>query len=113
MVQRRSPTNRGVHPALWGVPVALAVIGLWQIWNLVVPRRGVCAAIYPPPAGCGGEARLVVAAAWTAVIVAALVATLTLGRTRRRWAMLGTAWVTLAALAGWFATHVVRPFVFF
>lgn len=102
-----------MHPALWGAAVALAAIGLWQIWHLAIPRGDICAAIHPPPAGCGGAVRLAVAAAWTTVIVASLLAAMTLGRTRRRWAVLGTAWVATAALAGWFATHVVRAFVLF
>lgn len=73
------------------------------IWGLAVPVDVVCPAIYPAPPGCTVADRKSAGVTWTAVItavyVASIVCTVTLGRHRR--------WLTYAAISALVVVAIV------
>lgn len=108
--------KKGFTPLLAGglIAVAIAVLGLISMWTValpVTPENMMCAAIYPPPAGCAGTARILPAAVWSALLVIATLVTLVLAR--RTWwgAVVGVTITGVVAFLGYWATLYVRLFL--
>jgi hypothetical protein len=105
------------HPAFWvggALSLVIVAVSFFAIWTMalpVTPPETMCIAIYPPTAGCAGDARLLPAAVWSILGVAALGATLVLGR--RSWwgAALGVVLTALIGVAGYVATVYMRVFL--
>lgn len=92
------------------VAVGIAAVALVSIWGIALPvtTPAVCAAIYPPSAGCAGDARLLPATVWTILIVGAVAAACLLSR-RGGWGALAGAFITgTIGLAGYFAALHMR-----
>lgn len=91
---------------------AAVLISIWRIALPLTPPGAICPAIYPPPAGCAGAARLLPAAVWSVLAGGAVVAALYLGR-RGWWGAVAGAVITAAVgLAGFAATLYMRVFLF-
>jgi len=89
------------------VSIGIAVVACVMIWGLalpVTPPSAVCPAIYPPAAGCAGDARVLPASVWTVLIAGAAATAFGLGR--RGWwgAVAGAAITGIIAVAGYLAT---------
>jgi hypothetical protein len=91
---------------------AVAVVSIWGIALPLTPPGGVCAAIYPPSAGCAGSSRLLPATIWSVLVAGAVATTLLLGR-RGWWGAIAGAVITgIIGYAGYFATLYVRVLLF-
>ncbi|GEM_PF-1804933 len=111
-------TSRAPLPMWIGgaVSVGIAVVALVMMWGLALPVTtppgSVCLAIYPPPAGCAGDARVLPAAVWSALVTAAAAGAFGLGR-RGWWAgAAGVAITAIVAVAGYLATWQMRVLLF-
>ena len=93
----------------------IAIVGIIAMWSIALPLTPpgtVCAAIYPPMAGCAGDARLLPASVWSVLACGAVAVTFLLGQ--RGWwgAATGVILTTIIVLAGHWATMFMRVFLF-
>ncbi|WP_166864328.1 hypothetical protein [Salinibacterium sp. ZJ70] len=90
-------------PAIATLVIALfAFLRMWQL-AIPVPEGTVCAAVMPPPAGCAGDARIMPATVWSAIVGVASIVTIGLalsGRATRQVVWIGVALTGALALFG-------------
>ncbi|QAY72081.1 hypothetical protein ET445_00775 [Agromyces protaetiae] len=96
------------------VALAIAAVALIGIWNLALPVTApgvVCAAIFPPTAGCAGDARILPAIVWSALVLIAAGAAFLLGRRGWLGALAGIVITAVVGGAGYYAVWALRPFI--
>lgn len=112
------PNERRTRLSMWiggAVALGIAAVTLFLIWGIalpVTPPDTICPAIYPPFAGCAGDARLLPAFVWSALVAVAVAAAFLLSRRSWLGVVAGAAITGVVGAAGYTATLYMNVFLF-